>query len=259
MKMTSDFTAVLFSGGRGSRLFPINEFYQKVMMPIGKYGTPMLELVIRHLKHHGIENFVALVGYKGNQIRRYFGDGSRFGINIDYSNDLPNLKGTGGALYNARDKISTNHLLIYYTDILTSLNFSKLMNTHLQSEKQATVWLDPNWPEGKNSVRYDTENNAVHMDRDMSEEPIFVNTGIACLKASIFSQLEEVHTSRSSNDFVEIDLSSDLFSTLASEQQMQGYLSDEWWLDIGSISRLSNISESLLLRQLGHLNQYGVL
>lgn len=228
-------------------------------MPIGKYGTPMLELVIRHLKYHGIQNFVALIGYKGNQIRRYFGDGSRFGVSIKYSNDLPNLKGTGGALFNARECIDTENLLIYYTDILTSFDFGKFMQTHVENKKSATIWLDPNWKESDHSVRYDDEMNALHMDRDLSDEPIYVNTGISCLKTSIFSVLEPIYESRKSDEKIEIDLSSDVFSNLANDGEMYGYVSDEWWLDIGSIARLSNISDSLLLRQLGHINGRGIL
>ena len=67
--------AILFCGGRGSRLYPITDFYQKVMMPIGKDGKPLLEYVINHIKSFGVTEFVALVGYRHNLIRRYFGDG----------------------------------------------------------------------------------------------------------------------------------------------------------------------------------------
>jgi NDP-sugar pyrophosphorylase family protein len=250
-------TAVLFSGGKGSRLFPINEFYQKVMMPIGSQGIPMLEYVIRHLKHHGIRKFVALIGYKGNQIRRYFGDGSRFDVEITYSIDLPNLKGTGGALLNAKNMIDTDNLVIYYTDILTSLNFSKFTNIHNSNKKLATVWLDPNWNENESSISYDPNKLALKMQNQPMDQPIYVNTGISALKFSVFDLLDNMYQKLKSNGIIEIDLSRDVFSKLANDGQMFGYVSNEWWLDIGSVARLSSISQSLLTRQLGHITMNG--
>ena len=74
-----DVTAVLFCGGRGSRLYPVTDYYQKVMMPMGTEGKPMLEYVIEYLKMHGVSKFIALIKYRANQIRRYFGDGSKWG------------------------------------------------------------------------------------------------------------------------------------------------------------------------------------
>ncbi len=222
------------------------------MMPIGRWGTPLLELVIRHFKYYGITKFVMLIGYRGNQIRRYFKDGSRWDIQIDYSFDDPNLKGTGGALLNAKEKINTSNLIISYTDILTSLNFSKLLSNHIANGTMGTLWLDPEWNESVHSVTYDANMNAINLNSDSSS--ILVNTGLSVLSSDVFDVLEEFKKKSSS-----IDLSGDVYQKLAEEEQIAGYVSPEWWLDIGSVSRLTSITRSLLVRRMGHLIEEGVI
>ena len=221
-------------------------------MPIGKWGTPLLEIVIRHFKHYGINNFVILIGYRGNQIKRYFKSGRRFGVNIKYSFDNPNLKGTGGALLNAKDLITTENMLIYYTDIITSLNFSKFINSHLATGTTGTIWLDPDWNESLHSVTFDSNFNALDINSEANK--ILVNTGLSALNCSVFDLMEELAKNQSN-----LDLSGDIYSLLAEKKELTGYVSPEWWLDIGSVSRLTSLTRSLLTRRMAHLIEEGVL
>jgi len=222
------------------------------MMPIGKWGTPLLELVIRHFMHYGIRKFVVLVGYRGNQIRRYFKDGSRWDVDIDYSFDNPKIRGTGGALLNAKEKITTDHMIISYTDILTSLNFVKFINNHNANRSIGTLWLDPEWNESLHSVTFDANYNAIHLNSDSKN--ILVNTGLSILGSEVFEILEKYSENKNS-----IDLSGEIYKLLAEQEELSGYVSPEWWLDIGSVSRLTSITRSLLVRRMGHLIEEGVI
>ncbi len=265
----SELTAVLFSGGKGSRLFPISEFYQKVMMPIGRKGIPLLEIVIYHLKYYGISNFIILLGYRGNLIKRYFGDGSRLGVNIKYSTDPEHMKGTGGALLNAKELCETKYYLIYFTDILTSLNLEHFFEFHQGHNKIGSIWVDPNWMEGPITVSYNSEGVASSLssavDKLDSVNTELVNTGISILDRKVFRVLEDVFTEKQELDLntnlnvpsgdqtLSIDLSSEVFSRLVDQKEIKAYITDEWWLDIGSLSRLNSVSQTLLSHQLSHL------
>lgn len=255
---TEQLTAVLFSGGKGSRLFPISEFYQKVMMPVGEKGTPLLEIVIEHLKYYNITNFVTLIGYKGNQIKHYFGDGSRFDVHIKYSFDDPLLKGTGGALLNAKQLITTQDILVYYTDVLTNFDFKKFYQFHRENQKIGTIWLDSDWKEAEFIIHSDAENNAVTNASSLSDSGLYVNTGISLLNTDVFDLLQSIEQSINQRN-KSIDLSHNAFPNLVKNKELAGYIDDSWWLDVGTVARHSLLTQNYLEEKLPHLVERGVI
>ena len=100
--------AVILAGGLGKRLRSSVAGVPKSMAPIG--NKPFLEYQISELKKNGIERFLILVGYRGNLIKEYFGDGSRLGVEIGYSEESQPL-GTAGALMNAWDELDEEFFL----------------------------------------------------------------------------------------------------------------------------------------------------
>ena len=101
--------AVILAGGLGTRLKPIIADLPKPMAPI--LDKPFLEYQMRELKKNGIENILVLIAYKGEVIKKYFGDGSEFGLKIQYSEEIEPL-GTAGALFNAWDSLENEFYLI---------------------------------------------------------------------------------------------------------------------------------------------------
>jgi hypothetical protein len=89
------YTAVLMCGGLGTRMCELTQNCPKPMLPIG--DTPMLEKILRRLARQGIRNFYFAFNYLGNMIEDHFGDGSKFGVRIQYLREKKRL-GTGGAL-----------------------------------------------------------------------------------------------------------------------------------------------------------------
>lgn len=262
MKKNSGIVGVLFSGGKGSRLFPINEFYQKVMMPIGLYGTPLLEFVIRHLKFHGIQDFIALIGYRGEMVQRYFGDGSRFGVNIRYCFDNPKMKGTASALWNAKDMIGDKDMLVYYTDILTSLDVRSFVEDYKsKSWAWGNLWLDQNWNESEKIVEFDANQNvhglssSLNKDETAEDDKLYVNTGISILSNQVLDLIGELVEEKIGNKVIELDISTDILPRLVEEGRLAGFLSNNWWVDVGSITRLTSLSPQILVRQLAHLSE----
>ena len=118
MLRTGDVTkAVILAAGRGTRLGAITANRPKPMVPV--QGKPVLEHILKGLIAEGIREFLLVVGYKGEAIREYCADGSRWGVNVQYV-EQEQLNGTGGALRLGREFGGADNILSSYGDILTS-------------------------------------------------------------------------------------------------------------------------------------------
>ena len=101
--------AVIMAGGKGTRVASVSEVLPKPMLPI--CGKPVLLHQIDCLRRQGITSITLTIGHLGQQIRNYFGDGSRFGVQIDYIVEKEPL-GTAGALSFLKGSVSDDFLLI---------------------------------------------------------------------------------------------------------------------------------------------------
>jgi len=126
--------AIILAGGKGVRLAPVTQVIPKPLVPLG--GKPILEIVIRQLKHHGFRRITLAVGYMADLIQAYFGDGGKFGVEIDYSFETEPL-GTAGplALIDGLDET----FLVMNADVLTDLNYQTLVDYHRHHGAIATV------------------------------------------------------------------------------------------------------------------------
>ena len=102
------------------------------MIPV--LGRPFLEYEILLLKSHGINDLVLCVGYLGEQIEGYFGDGKKLGVNIQYSRDGSNLLGPAGALKRA-GRILGDSFFVTYGDAYLRVDYQRVMNSLLHSNK----------------------------------------------------------------------------------------------------------------------------
>ena len=126
--------AVILAGGKGTRLRPYTVVLPKPLMPIGEY--PILEVVIRQLAANGFNHVTLAVNHQAGLIRAFFGDGSKWGIRIDYSEEDKSL-GTIGPLRLIPDL--PENFLIMNGDILTNLNFKSFYEKHVLNDQFFTV------------------------------------------------------------------------------------------------------------------------
>ena len=129
--------AVIFCGGLGTRLRPITDDLPKPMVPV--LDKPFLEYLLEQLAAQGIERFLLLTGYMGEVIYEYFGDGSFWGWEIEYSVG-PNEWDTGRRLWEAQDNLDTRFLLLY-ADNFAQFNLNKLMHVHQKEQASVTLSL----------------------------------------------------------------------------------------------------------------------
>lgn len=132
--------AVILAGGKGVRLRPYTTTLPKPLVPIGDQYS-ILEIVLHQLARHGFETVTIAIGHLGHLIRSYVGDGSRWGLTIDYAVEHSPL-GTIGPLLTMRDRLPAD-FLVMNGDVLTDLDFSDLLASHLRGRAGLTVATYP--------------------------------------------------------------------------------------------------------------------
>lgn len=129
--------AIILAGGKGTRLQPYTTVLPKPLMPIG--DIPILEIVLRQLKHAGVDSVILAVGYMHHLFRSFFQDGSRYGLKLDYSFEDHPL-GTAGPIGLVIDKLEDD-FLVMNGDLLTTINYNHLFDEHKESDVSATIAL----------------------------------------------------------------------------------------------------------------------
>jgi dTDP-glucose pyrophosphorylase len=126
---------VIMAGGKGTRLRPFTENCPKPLVTVA--GKPMLEHIIERAKLEGFNDFVLAIYYLGHMIEEHFGDGSRFGVNIEYLRENVPL-GTAGALslFNPRPD---EPFVVTNGDVVTDIRYGDLLDFHGRYEAAATM------------------------------------------------------------------------------------------------------------------------
>lgn len=132
--MSSTKRAIILAGGKGTRLRPYTVVLPKPLMPIGEF--PILEVVVRQLKKNGFAHITMAVNHQAEIIRAYFGNGQKWGVKIDYSQENEPL-GTMGPLNLISDL--PDNFLIMNGDILTDLDFGKFYDDHVSGGCTFTI------------------------------------------------------------------------------------------------------------------------
>ncbi|RJS74705.1 nucleotidyltransferase family protein [Candidatus Bathyarchaeota archaeon] len=246
--------AAVLCGGVGSRLRPLTYYFQKAMIPIGSKQKPLLEYIILLLRKYGVRDIVLLAGYKYRQILNYFGDGERFGVRINYVLDRENLKGTGWALLNAYENgvfDKFKHILVYYGDILSSIDIGELLRRHKMLDSSVTVAV---------SRGYRLPVGIAHLDGlrivKFEEKPIVdipVCIGILVLKKNVLETMSNL-SKRYVN--MEFDLMSHLIPALiARGEDVYAYETKAFWYDVGSTEKYEKLDNSFADRLLETLEK----
>jgi len=179
-------TAVILAGGAATRLRPISNTVPKALVHIA--GKPLLQWMIEWLHSNNVKNIVIGVAHLKEQIVDYFGDGSKFGVNLTYSVHTVE-GGTGqGFLFAINKYVERENFFAMNGDQITDLNLSGLSSFHLQHGKLATIVVsNPTCVFGH--VMMDGEGNVVGFQEKPRCRFAFCNSGIYAFKRSIVRYL----------------------------------------------------------------------
>lgn len=126
--------AVILAGGLGTRLRPYTLSIPKPLLPLG--DAPILDVIIRQLGRAGFERVVITLAHMPHLFTAFFGDGSRYGLSVEYRIEEEPL-GTAGAIRLVGDL--PDHFLVMNGDILTTLDYGALMNSHRSRRSAGTI------------------------------------------------------------------------------------------------------------------------
>ena len=133
-----DVDAVVLVGGQGTRLRPLTLSAPKPMLPTA--GVPFLEHLLSRIRQIGIRHVVLGTSYKPDTFSTHFGDGSRFGLDIEYVVEGAPL-GTGGAIRNVLDKLRAPDVLVFNGDVVSGVHLTELLATHRTQQADVTLHL----------------------------------------------------------------------------------------------------------------------
>jgi NDP-mannose synthase len=213
--------AIILAGGKGTRLKPYTNILPKPLMPIG--DMPILEIVINQLRKSGFNKITLAVGHLHHLLQSFFGSGSRFQINIEYSLENKSL-GTAGPI-SLIDKLEEN-FLVMNGDILTDLNFASFMEYHILKKGIATLaYCKKDVPITLGVVDIDESNRLINY----REKPIlsyYASMGIYCMNKKILDFIPKGEYK---------DLPELMLNLIKEAIPVYSYYFDGIWLDIGRV------------------------
>jgi mannose-1-phosphate guanylyltransferase len=178
--------AMLLAAGFGSRLRPLTDHLPKCMVPVA--GKPVLQWNIEWLRSQGVVDLVVNLHLYPESITDYFGDGSAFGVHLEYSYE-PQLLGTAGALWGARRFLGGERFWVVYADNLLNCSLQRLESLHLS--RGATLAMGLFWREDVNAsgvVRLDDDGRITGFkEKPAAHEALshWVNAGLYLCEAKV--------------------------------------------------------------------------
>jgi histidinol-phosphate phosphatase family protein len=236
--------AAILCGGLGTRLRPLTDNTPKPMVKVN--GEPFLKYLIIQLKEQGILEFVLMIGYLGEQIQDYFGDGASLGIKIRYSQG-PASWDTGRRIFEAKSLFDENFLLLY-SDNFVQYDLNKLQRFYLKQKKSLSFVIVR---KEKGNIRILPEGEVVAYDKTRSSEGLdFVELGFMILnRDEIFDCYPEA-----------MDISfSDIILKLVNQNQVAGFLIEDAYYSISDPERLNLTAQYLLPKKILLIDRDGVI
>ncbi|MFA5406145.1 MAG: sugar phosphate nucleotidyltransferase [Candidatus Nanoarchaeia archaeon] len=224
--------AVILAGGMGTRLKDIVNDRPKPMAEFN--GKPLIEYLVIQLKEH-FDEIIILTGYKSDVIKNYFGDGSKWGANIKYSDETEPL-GTGGAIKNAEELIDDDFILIN-GDNYHELDYEKLKKNFNKTGMNTMVITKTVNPTQVTIIKIN-EAGLIAGLKERPEKPTeddkFMNAGILLLKRSVLDLLPASNSSFEKEVF-----------PLLIKQGMRTEVYEGYYIDIGTPSNYFKFKDHL--------------
>lgn len=223
----------ILAGGLATRLRPLTEQIPKALIEVA--GEPFIVHQLRLLRREGIERVVLCIGYLGDRIESFVGDGSAFGVRVVYSREPPELLGTGGALRNALPLLG-DEFLVQYGDSYLEVSYAPIVRFFRQSGRQALMTVF------RNEGRWDTSNVEFvdgeirnYDKRQRTPAMAFIDYGLGAFKANALRRLPAGER---------IDLA-DVYRELLADGELVGYEINQRFYEIGSTEGLAETDRYL--------------
>ena len=212
---------IIMAGGLGIRLRPLTKNVPKPMLEVN--GKPILQIIIEQFKKLGFLNIIICVNYKSNIIKSYFGDGSNFGLKIQYVEEKERM-GTAGALSLLKNK-PREPFFVINGDILTNIDFGKILDFHKKNKSIATMCVAKHnltLPYGEIKLN----KNNISSIEEKPDYKFYINAGIYLMNPTCI-------------DFVPksfFDMTTLFKKLVKNKKKVKPFLIGDYWIDIGRMS-----------------------
>lgn len=240
---------MILAAGFGTRLFPLTIDRTKPAIPF--LGKPLIGYVTEYVARFGFQDIVVNLHHQPESVRNVLGDGENFGVNVHYTEEIPNILGTAGALDNARHLLEDGTFVIVNGKIITEIDISEAVATHKKSGAIATMVLKPNVKREKFTEVYVEDGFLTGFGgfahpfteeeiRDTAHElytPLLF-TGIHILEPRVF-------------EYIPRNVYSDIVPTfynpaLANGEKIAVHVTDANWFELSTIPRYLDISLAMM-------------
>lgn len=232
--MIKNMQIVVLCGGKATRLYPLTKKNPKSMIKIA--GKPFLEYQLRLLKKNKINNILLCIGYKGEQIKRYFRNGEKFDLKIKYSQDGKKLLGTAGALKKAENLLEDS-FLVMWGDSYLPFNFQGAIKFFKKFNKPGlmTVYRNENKYEPSN-VEIKGNLVRIYSKKRKTKKMKHIDYGVSIFKKEVLKYIPK-------NQFYDL---SKLNQLLIRKKQLLAYSVKKRFYQIGTFEGLKNFEQYIV-------------
>ncbi len=221
---------LMLAGGRGTRMGDMTKTVQKTMIDVR--GKPVLQYQIEFFKRQGITDILLSVGYLKEQVMEFFGDGSRFGVKIDYVVEDEPL-GTAGPIRLAAKKIRGTFVMIN-ADTLIDAKVTDVVKFHKEAGAPVTVMLvKSDETKSRGMVKMSGDRISEFVEKPDEDTLSYINGGLYVMEPEIVNFVPEGFCM----------LEKDVFPKLAADGKLAGWTGDARIMDMGTPDRLKKTRE----------------
>jgi mannose-1-phosphate guanylyltransferase len=225
--------AVILAGGLGTRLRSVTSLTPKCMALVN--GRPFLSYLLNMLKEKGIDDVILCIGYLGEQISQYFGQGKSGGSKIRYSREKDQLLGTAGALKLAVNLLDEEFFVIN-GDTYLEVDYGAIYANFLGGGESALIVAFHARDGQRQDLKIDADGVVTLYDKESVENLGHVNAGVLALKRTV---IDDVEAGRP------VSLEKEIFPSLIQRKQMRAFVTHNQYYDIGSPDRLRVFENSM--------------
>lgn len=228
------------AGGKGTRLASLTkDVIPKPMVPI--YDKPLLLWQVEQLRNNGITEIIMIIGHLGETIVKYFGDGSKFGVRINYIEETEPL-GTAGAFYYLKNMLEQEYFLLVFGDVFFNIDIARMEKFHLDMNSKATLFVHPNsHPFDSDIVSIDGDGRIESFDSKNNTRNYWynncVNAGFYILESAICDRVREPKKTDLEKDI--------LMKYVQNNEPIYGYCSPEYIKDVGTVDRINQTMKDI--------------
>lgn len=240
--------AIILCAGYGTRLGDLTKDTPKPMLTVN--GKPLLEYIIDNCRKYGFTDIAINLHYKGDTIRAYFGDGTRYSVKITWFHEQE-LLGTAGSVRAMRPFVDNDEpFLVHYGDIITNQNFGAMLRFHT-SKPDAVATLLVHTRKNSNSIIVTDNDQRITQFIERPSEELraryssdLVNSGIALCSSEIFNYIGTCAK----------DLPRDVYSLIVNKAVLYAFYLDSFRVAVDSVERLA-IADQWAKNFRGHLSE----